>query len=341
MALTLLNTPAAGQTISSANWIAEFNNLYNNALSLISPLTGDLAAGGNKITGLSLGTVGSPALQFTGDTNTGIYSSAADTLDLAAGGVRALRLNTAKTGVNFLHITPAATNANPEILAKGSEANVNASDDTKGAGVHIFSHGGTEVMRTRALTNGQLIVGSTGATAVAATLTAGTGITIANGAGTITISQGVASQIVVKSANETVNNSTTLQNDDHILFALAANTNYWFDLTLLLTSASANADYKFGWTVPAGCTMFWGVRTDPLTGTWGASAATAAAFALKTEAETLSIGSVAGSHGAILSGIVRNGATTGNLQFQWAQLNLTAEDNIINADSFLQIIELP
>lgn len=38
-----------------------------------------------------------------------------------------------------------------------------------------------------ALTNGQLIVGSTGATPVAATLTAGTGISITNGAGSITV----------------------------------------------------------------------------------------------------------------------------------------------------------
>lgn len=38
------------------------------------------------------------------------------------------------------------------------------------------------------LTNGQLIIGSTGATPVAAALTAGPGVSIANGAGTITIS---------------------------------------------------------------------------------------------------------------------------------------------------------
>lgn len=38
------------------------------------------------------------------------------------------------------------------------------------------------------LTNGQLVVGSTGVDPVAATITAGTGISIANGAGTITIS---------------------------------------------------------------------------------------------------------------------------------------------------------
>ncbi len=38
------------------------------------------------------------------------------------------------------------------------------------------------------MTNGQIIIGSTGATPVAATITAGTGISISNGSGTITIS---------------------------------------------------------------------------------------------------------------------------------------------------------
>ena len=37
---------------------------------------------------LELGTVTAPALAFTGDTNTGIYSSAADTVSIASGGVR-------------------------------------------------------------------------------------------------------------------------------------------------------------------------------------------------------------------------------------------------------------
>ena len=81
------------------NWIAEiltpadqndeFNNIINNALALVSPWTGDMAAGGFRLTGIGLGTVGSPSLQYTSDTNTGWYSSAADTLDGATGGVRA------------------------------------------------------------------------------------------------------------------------------------------------------------------------------------------------------------------------------------------------------------
>ncbi len=50
---------------------------------------------------------------------------------------------------------------------------------TNSAGVPVFSS---------TMTNGQIIIGSTGATPVAATITAGTGISISNGSGTITIS---------------------------------------------------------------------------------------------------------------------------------------------------------
>lgn len=72
---------------------AEFDNILNNALSLVSPWTANMAAGGFRLTGLHLGTVGDPSLQFTGDTNTGIFSSGADTLDLVTAGSSWLRLS--------------------------------------------------------------------------------------------------------------------------------------------------------------------------------------------------------------------------------------------------------
>lgn len=87
----------SGGILLSADLNAEFNNILNNALSLISPLTGDLAFGGNRLTGLSLGTAGGPALQFTGDTDTGIYSSGANAVDVATAGIQA-----ASFGASFL-----------------------------------------------------------------------------------------------------------------------------------------------------------------------------------------------------------------------------------------------
>ena len=43
---------------------AEFNNILNNATSLISPLTANLAAGSNKITGLAAATANGDAVRY-------------------------------------------------------------------------------------------------------------------------------------------------------------------------------------------------------------------------------------------------------------------------------------
>ena len=86
MALTRVTTWSAGQVLTAAALNAEFDNILNNALTLISPLTANLAAGGNLITGLGLGTVSSPSLQVTGDTNTGIWSAGSDRLNISTAG---------------------------------------------------------------------------------------------------------------------------------------------------------------------------------------------------------------------------------------------------------------
>lgn len=71
-------------------------------------------------------------------------------------------------------------------VSLGGTATVNVSGTTN----HAVQLGNASGSLTSAslLTNGQLLIGSTGANPVAATLTAGTGISITNNAGTITIS---------------------------------------------------------------------------------------------------------------------------------------------------------
>lgn len=58
---------------------------------------------------------------------------------------------------------------------------------TPGGSNHQIQYNNSGAFGGLALTNGQLLIGSTGATPATATLTAGTNITITNGAGTITI----------------------------------------------------------------------------------------------------------------------------------------------------------
>lgn len=81
---------------------------------------------------------------------------------------------------------------------------------------------GNIITSTAAATNGQLLIGSTGAVPVLATLTAGTGITVTNTAGTITIAAtGGASGTAGQAASVSVATGTTTS----IMNTLTAPTN--------------------------------------------------------------------------------------------------------------------
>lgn len=87
--------------------------------------------------------------------------------------------------------------------------------------------------------------------------TAGSGsteeITIGSGlslSGTTLSALGAPTAVITKSADETVTNSTTLQNDDELTWAsFTSGKSYWIDLNLLVsrtnTSASPNLKYAF------------------------------------------------------------------------------------------------
>ncbi len=107
MALARIKTWTLGEILTAGDLNSEFNNILNNPISLISPATADIAMGGFRLTGVSGGSVSSPGIQATGDSNTGIYFSAADTLDISAGGTRAVTITA--TRMRFPYFAVKAT----------------------------------------------------------------------------------------------------------------------------------------------------------------------------------------------------------------------------------------
>ena len=103
------------------------------------------------------------------------------------------------TSTTFVNAGTTVTAATGLIATTGG---VTCSDWTYGTVVS----GVAGVLAAQALTNGQVLIGSTAAAPVAATLTAGAGINIANGAGTITITAtgATASQFTCDDANVVV-----------------------------------------------------------------------------------------------------------------------------------------
>lgn len=88
MALARTKVWISGEILTHTDLNAEIDNLINNAASLQSPWTSNIDAGGFRLTTLGIGSIGSPTLQPTGDTNTGIWFSVADTVDVSTGGSR-------------------------------------------------------------------------------------------------------------------------------------------------------------------------------------------------------------------------------------------------------------
>lgn len=133
-----------------------------------------------------------------------------------------------------------------------------------------------------------------------------------------------------KTADETLNNNATLQNDDHLLVALGANETWVFEAYVIFTSAGTSPDLSFEFTVPAGATLHWGHVTQ-----WDA-ALTMQTSNDRTGGLPSTIGASSSNRVTVMKGIVRTAGTAGNLQLQWAQATAVAEDTTVRADSYIQ-----
>lgn len=152
-------------------------------------------------------------------------------------------------------------------------------------------------------------------------------------------------KIVRRSANTAARNSgntgSTLTDDDAtggtLAFAIAANEVWFFQAWLYLTAANATMDSKFGWSVPAGATMLWGLPGAGNTagskgfGAWSSTDP----GAINTESGSQLVNSAALTYGVSLAGKVVNGATPGTVTLQWAQNTANGSDLLLLADSIL------
>jgi len=147
-------------------------------------------------------------------------------------------------------------------------------------------------------------------------------------------------QLAVKAADETVNSSTTLQNDDALVVALSASTNYAIIMYLVINS-TANADFKYDFAVPTSPTAV-GNRQH-FYGIGGAASASgnlvqAEANAVGLETDVTVLCADGNSHGLMMMAAIRNGSNAGNLQLRWAQGTSHADDCSVLQGSWLLAI---
>jgi hypothetical protein len=144
-------------------------------------------------------------------------------------------------------------------------------------------------------------------------------------------------QVVIKTADESVTSSTTVQDDNHLSMTLNANTNYWLD-GLLLVDGAAAGDFKLQFVVPSG-TIRWladgpdssaAATTDIVDRNW------------KAGSLTTIMGTIASGTTTILpvSGIIRTAASGGTFKLQWAQGTSSATATRVFTNSFLRVTRM-
>lgn len=146
--------------------------------------------------------------------------------------------------------------------------------------------------------------------------------------------------IIKKTADEVILNSITFQDDNDFVFAMLANTVYFFEMSLMMTSAAAAADFKFQWVLPAGATVNWDPNwVNGATNKWETIATASTPNNLDTGIISTA-GVATGIVGLRLKGFIVNGANAGNAQFQWAQntADATAPGNTIKKGSVLAYV---
>jgi hypothetical protein len=145
---------------------------------------------------------------------------------------------------------------------------------------------------------------------------------------------------VVKGADESVTSSTTLQNDDALTMAVAANTTYLLD-GLLMWIGNTTGEIKFALTSPTGSTVHFAIAGPNNAIADGSGAASGEWLPVQnsTTSPTTSLNlgaSTIMTHGQ-LRGTLITGANAGSLTVQWAQQVSNGTATTIKAGSWMRL----
>jgi hypothetical protein len=140
--------------------------------------------------------------------------------------------------------------------------------------------------------------------------------------------------LIYKTADEVVNNSTTYQDDNHLLYALAATGEWEFELNLWFESGTT-PDIKYQMIGPTGLVGY--VSATGLNTAGAENDAVNYGFAATISHAGQGIGTIRHSR---LKGYIRTTGTSGNLQLQWAQNSLSATDTTLHRGSTLKVFPL-
>ncbi len=131
-------------------------------------------------------------------------------------------------------------------------------------------------------------------------------------------------ELVRKTSDETVTSSTTLQNDNDLVYTMIASHTWAFKLVFRASSAAGSA-LKCNFTAPSGATWYALGSTHGSSGTSMESGGSDFATA----------GLTSGGRLSVIEGIVTCSSTAGNFQFQWAQVASSGTALAVHTNSHL------
>jgi hypothetical protein len=141
-----------------------------------------------------------------------------------------------------------------------------------------------------------------------------------------------------KPADEQITNNT-LQNDDHLALAVAANTVYALSGWLVVNSTSEAPDFKVAFTFPTDAVISYSARglIASASGTTAAAIETVAKMDQTSPSASIASGVVNDTHSIRIDGLLVVGSTAGTLQLQWAQANTNATATTVKKNSWIRL----
>lgn len=140
----------------------------------------------------------------------------------------------------------------------------------------------------------------------------------------------------VKTANETVSNSTTYQDDDHLTLPVQANSNYLVEVGIFLSTTTNNQEPKVQFVMPTGATIDGGIFSQispPLDGLMYPYAATITSAVFNNGIENYQ-----GTYYEIITAYLSVGSNAGTFKIQWA-LSRGSNSITFYKGSFLRLIK--
>lgn len=142
--------------------------------------------------------------------------------------------------------------------------------------------------------------------------------------------------VVRKTANQTVNNSTSTISDNDLTFWMMESERVFFRLTLIV-DGSQSADLRWLINKPVGASVQYG-SPNSIKATVGGGVSEVSP--VTTGVITSGLGGLGTDRFVDITGFCDNGANPGNITLQWAQLVAEANDLTIKAGSVLEVKRL-